>query len=148
MPPGVRVDPYLDFRFLVEIEGVIAAGFAEVSGLEIEVETEDYEEGGRNDFIHTKPGRASYANLELQKGLTESRELVGWISDVAAGRIERKNVFVFLQDSRGQPKWGWQCKQAYPVRYAGPDLQADQGEVAMETLELTHQGLTPMELAG
>lgn len=148
MPPGVRVDPYLDFRFAVQIEGIIVAGFSEVSGLEVEVATEEYEEGGRNDYTHEKPGRASYSHLELRKGLTHSRELVNWVRDVAAGRIQRKNVYVFLLGSEGIPEWGWQCREAYPVRYAGPELQADQGEVAMETLELAHRGVSPMELGG
>jgi phage tail-like protein len=148
MPPGVRVDPYLDFRFYVEIEGIIVGGFSEVSGLEVEVATVEYEEGGRNDFTHEKPGRTSHSRVELRRGMTDSRSLMDWIRAVAAGRVERKNVFVYLLDSEGAPARGWQCTEAYPVRYAGPDLQADQGAVAVETVELTHRGLAPMELGG
>lgn len=148
MGTGTRVDPYPDFRFQVEIDSLIVAGFAEVSGLEIEIATEEYEEGGRTGYTHQLPGRTSHPNLELRRGVTDSRSLIEWIQAVAAGRIERKNVHVFLLDSSGLPKWGLQCKEAYPVRYAGPDLQADQAEVAMETLELAHRGLSSMELTG
>lgn len=146
MPPGVRADPYLDFRFHVQIDAIVVAGFSEVSGLEIEVETEEYEEGGRNGFTYELPGRASHSHLELSKGLTRSRALVDWMQAVAAGVVERKNVSVFLLDTEGLPKWGWQCRAAYPVRYAAPDLQADGGDVAVESLELAHQGLTRMGL--
>ena len=148
MPPGVRVDPYLDFRFYVEIEGIIVAGFSDVSGLDIEVETEEYQEGGRNDYTHELPGRASHAHVELQTGLTDSRALIDWIRAVADGQIERKNVFIYLLDREGAAARGWQCEAAYPVRYAGPELQADQGGVAVETVELAHRGLSPMELGG
>lgn len=146
MPPGVRTDPYLDFRFHVQIDAIIVAGFSEVSGLEIEVGTEEYEEGGRNGFTYELPGRASHPHLELRKGLTQSRALVNWMRDVASGAVERKNVFVFLLDTNGLPKWGWQCRSAYPVRYSAPDLQADGGDVAVESLELAHQGLDPIGL--
>lgn len=146
MPPGVRVDPYLDFRFHVQIESVVVAGFSEVSGLEIEVGTEEYEEGGRNDYTHELPGRASHSHVELRKGLTVSRALIDWMRDVATGTVEHKNVFVFLLGTEGLPEWGWQCEGAYPVRYSAPDLQADGNEVAVETLELAHRGLTPMGL--
>lgn len=148
MPPGVRNDPYGDFRFHVQIDSVVVAGFSEVSGLDVEIGTEEYEEGGRNGFTHELPGRASHPNLELRRGLTDSRALIGWVGDVAAGRIERRNVQVFLLDSRGLPKWGWECREAYPVGYAGPEFRADQGEVAMERLELTHRGLSTMGLGG
>ncbi len=148
MPPGVRVDPFLDFRFYVEIEGIVVAGFSEVSGLDVEVGTVEYEEGGRNGFTHEKPDRTSYSHLELRKGLTDSRELIDWMESVAAGRIERKNVFVFLLDAQGLPRWGWQCEGAYPVGYSAPDLQADQGAVAVETLELAHRGVSTMEVGG
>lgn len=148
MPPGVRADPYLDFRFQVEIDGIVVAGFSEVSGLEVEVATEEYEEGGRNDRVRELPGQVSHPHLELRKGLTQSRELIGWMQDVRAGRIERKNVFVFLLDTEGFPEWGWQFEGAYPVGYSGPELRADQGEVAVETIELAHKGFSRMDIGG
>jgi len=148
MPPGERADPYLDFRFQVEIDGIVVAGFSEVSGLEIEVATEEYEEGGRNDRVRELPGQVSHPHLELRKGLTESRVLIDWMQDVRTGLIERKTVFVFLLDTEGLPQWGWQFEGAYPVRYSGPELRADRGDVAVETLELAHQGLSPMDIGG
>lgn len=146
MAPGSRNDPYPGFRFYVQIDSLVVAGFSDVSGLEMEVETESYGEGGRNDYTHEFPGRATYPNLELRRGLTDSTTLVDWMRAVVDGRIERRNVHVFLHDAEGQPRWGWQCREAYPVRYAGPDLQADQSTVAMEALELSHNGLSRMDV--
>lgn len=146
MSSGTRTDPYLDCRFAVEIESLIVAGFSDVSGLEVEIETEEYEEGGRTNYTHEFPGQTSHPNLELRRGLTDSHTFINWVQDVTEGRIERKTVYIFLLDTQGESKVGWECAEAYPVRYAGPELQADQGAVAMETVELTHKGLSEMEL--
>ena len=144
MPPR-RPNPYLDFRFQVDIDYMRVAGFSEVAGLTAEVETEEYEEGGVNDYTHTLPKRISSPNLELKRGLTDSQELWGWYEAVAAGRIQRRNVRILLLDETGEQTWGWECKDAYPVRWAGPEFRAGEGSVAVETLELAHNGLSQME---
>lgn len=142
---SARTDPYLDFRFHVEIDAVIVGGFTEVTGLEVELETEEYEEGGVNTHTHTLPKRAGYPNLTLRRGLTDATTLWEWLEATVAGRIERKNVRILLLDPAGAETWGWECHDAYPVRWAGPELQADQATVAIESLELAHTGLTTME---
>lgn len=136
-----RTDPYLDYRYQVEVDSLLVAGFAEVSGLEREVDTEPYEEGGVNHFTHDLPTRVSTSNLTLERGLTDSVELWNWIEGVARGTVERRNVRVFLQDATGEEVWGWEAQDAYPVNWSGPDLAADGGAVAMESLELAHRGL-------
>ena len=139
---GGRRDPYLNYNFAVEIEGLVAGGFSEVSGLQTEIEVQEYREGGVNEFIHKRAGPAKYpSNLILKKGITDVRALWDWYWDVAQGTIERKNVSVLLLDSTGQEKLRWNFEQAYPVKWVGPDLKATSSEVAVEEVELAHCGL-------
>lgn len=142
MSTGERRDPYLDFRFLVEMDSLVVAGFTEVSGLEVEMETEEYQEGGVNTHAHKLPDRFGYPNLVLRRGLTDSQLLWRWIQAGVDGRVERRNGTVFLLDSTGDVSWGWGFRDAYPVKWTGPELQADRGAVAVESLELVHNGIS------
>jgi phage tail-like protein len=143
MAVGDRVDPYLSFHFLVEIEGLVIGGFNEVTGLTVEVEIEEYREGGLNAYIHKLAGPTRYPNnLVLKHGLTDSDTLWNWHQDVASGNIQRKNGSIILLDSAGEEQWRWNFADAYPVRWVGPDLRAGSAEVAIETLELVHRGLS------
>jgi phage tail-like protein len=147
---SARTDPYLGYRFLVEIDSLIVAGFSEVTGLEMQLQTEDYQEGGVNTYTHKLPTRFEYPNLSLRRGITDSTVLWDWVQDVSSGlglapAIERRNVRIVLLDAQGAESWGWECRDAYPVRWAGPELRADQGAVAVESLELVHRGLSRLE---
>ena len=96
--PYARVDPYLGFNFVVEIKGIQVAGFSEVSGLQVEIEVQDYREGGLNTYIHRLPGPARYPNnLVLKRGLANDL-LWLWHQDVVNGLIERKNGSIILID--------------------------------------------------
>jgi phage tail-like protein len=143
MALGQRSDPYLSFNFLVEIEGMLVGGFTEVTGLQVEVEVEDYREGGLNTYIHKLAGPARYpSNLVFKHGLTDATVLWDWHQEVVQGNIRRKNGSIVLLDSAGEEKWRWNFAEAYPVRWSGPDLRASTAEVTVETLELVHRGLT------
>jgi phage tail-like protein len=143
MAVGDRVDPYLSFHFLVEIEGLVIGGFNEVTGLTVEVEIEEYREGGLNAYVHKLAGPARYPNnLVLKRGLTDSDALWNWHQDVVRGNIQRRNGSIILLDSAGEEQWRWNFVDAYPVRWVGPDLRASSAEVAIETLELVHRGLS------
>jgi phage tail-like protein len=143
MAVGDRVDPYLSFHFLVEIEGLVIGGFNEVTGLTVEVEIEEYREGGLNAYVHKLAGPTRYPNnLVLKHGLTDSDTLWNWHQDVASGNIRRRNGSIILLDSAGEEQWRWNFVDAYPVRWVGPDLRAGSAEVAIETLELVHRGLS------
>jgi phage tail-like protein len=143
MAVGDRVDPYLSFHFLVEIEGLVIGGFNEVTGLTVEVEIEEYREGGLNAYVHKLAGPARYpSNLVLKHGLTDSDVLWNWHQDVVSGNIQRRNGSIILLDSAGEEQWRWNFVDAYPVRWVGPDLRAGSAEVAIETLELVHRGLS------
>ncbi|MBU7005777.1 phage tail protein [Phosphitispora fastidiosa] len=142
MATGIRKDPYANFSFLVEIGGLIAGGFSEVSGLQAETETEEYREGGVNEYVHKLPKITKHTNLTLKRGITDSDVFWKWHRDVISGKIERKNGSVILLDAAGNEKWRWNFSQAYPVKWNGPELKAESNTIAVETIELTHHGLT------
>ncbi|MCK4731650.1 MAG: phage tail protein [Methanophagales archaeon] len=141
MPVAERKDPYLSFRFLVEIQGLIVGGFSEVSGLQAETETEDIQEGGVNDYVHKLPKITKYPNITLKRGITDSDALWKWHQDVVNGIIKRKNGFIILLDGEGNEKWRWSFERAYPVKWTGPELRADGNTVAVESIELAHNGI-------
>lgn len=138
---GDRNDPYLGFQFQVEIDGLITAGFSEVSGLAVETETEEYKEGGFNDYVHILPKGSKYRNLVLKRGITDSDVLWNWHQDVVNGKIERKSGRIILYDNKGNEKWYWTFEDAFPVKWTGPDFKADSGAAAVEALELAHHGI-------
>ncbi|HEY9617777.1 MAG TPA: phage tail protein [Microcoleaceae cyanobacterium] len=138
---GQRIDPYLAFNFKVEIRGLVVAGFSDVTGLQAETETEDYREGGLNTFVHKLAKLTKYPNLVLKRGLTDSDTLWQWHQQVVSGKIQRQNGSVILLDTTGTEKWRWNFSQAYPVKWTGPDFKADGNSVAIESLELAHNGI-------
>ncbi len=138
----MRTDPYLAFRYQLTIGGVPVGGFSEVSGLQIEIEVEDYREGGRNDYVHRLPGPAKYPqNLVLKWGLTDDDFLWWWHELAVAGQIVRLSGAIFMVNGDGLAPWHWDFIDAYPVRWIGPPLRAGSAELAIETLELVHNGL-------
>ena len=140
--PGVRNDPYQVFNFFVEIEGVIAGGFSECSGLQIETEYHDYAEGGLNDYVHRFRGRTKYPPLLLKHGLTMIDGLWRWHQDVVSGKVERKNGTIYLLNRKRIPVLWWNFKKAFPTKWTGPDLRANSSDIAIESVELSHQGLS------
>lgn len=143
-------DPYKSYSFLVVIEGLIVAGFSEVSGLQAEIEVEEIREGSVNDYVHKLPKVTKYPNLSLKRGITDSDNLWDWHHSAVKGKIEKKNVFLILnareqierlQQDPLSKLWGWVFFDAYPVKWVGPDLKADSSTVAIETLELAHNGM-------
>ncbi|OGO14515.1 MAG: phage tail protein [Chloroflexi bacterium RBG_16_48_7] len=137
-----RVDPYVTCQFHIEIDGIAEAIFKECSGLEYETEVLSFEEGGVNDRVHKLPGRTKYSNLTLKKGMTQSPELWDWYSKVVKGKIERKNMSVVLYETmKGEVK-RWNFESAYPIKWSGPTLKADESAISIETLEIVHEGMT------
>lgn len=138
-----KPDPSLAFRFLVEIDGLSVGGFSEVTGLQIETMVETYREGGFNDYEHKLAGPTRYpSNLVLKHGLTNDETLWNWHQAVTRGVIHRKNGSIILLDISGEEYQRWNFTEAYPVKWTGPDLRAGANEVAIETLELVHHGLS------
>lgn len=139
---GVRLDPYGAYNFLVEIEGIIAGGFTAVSGMDITTEVESIREGGVNDHVHKLPKWTTQTDIVLTKGQTDLDLLWNWYADVIAGKVERKNGSIYLLDDQKLPAMWWDFIEAYPIKWSGPRLDADKSLVAVESLTLTHHGLT------
>jgi phage tail-like protein len=144
---GVRADPYHGFNFLVEIEGILAGGFSECSGLQVETEVFDYREGGVNEYVHRFAGATKYPPLILKHGLTPIDGLWGWHQEVVEGQITRRNGTIYLLNKQHVPVMWWDFKQAFPVKWTGPELRADSSSVALESVELSHRGLSRPRLA-
>jgi len=144
---GARLDPYGAYRFLVEIEGIIAGGFSELSGLDVTTEVESIREGGVNDYVHRLPKWTTQSDLVLKKGQTDLDLLWNWYANVVAGKIERKNGSIYLLDAQGIPAMWWDFLLAFPVKWSGPTLNASSGLIAFETLTLTHHGLSKSALS-
>ena len=138
---AVAVDSHPNCRFYVEIDGMAQAVFTEVSGLQLEMEVMEYQEGGVNDFVHRLPGRTKSSNLTLKRGMTSSNEFFNWYAELAAGKITPKNVSVVMYDVKGNELARWNLIKAYPVKWIGPQFNAHDAAAAVETLELAHERL-------
>ena len=136
----VRVDPYKNFNFVVEIDGLTVAGFSECSGLSSEVDVIEYREG-RDGSVRKLPGLARFGDVTLKRGITKSNELQSWHRNILNGVPDRKDVVVILLDDEKNPVVVWRLSHAFPRKWEGPDLRADGNEVAIETLELCCEGL-------
>ncbi len=141
-PLGIRSDPYQAFNFLVEIEGLLTGGFSECTGLQVETETFEYREGGQNDYLHHFAGPTKYPSMILKHGITQIDGLWNWHQDVTQGAIKRKNGTIYLLDNLHVPAMYWNFKEAFPVKYTGPEFRADSAAVAFESIELVHRGLS------
>ena len=140
----MTIDGYGNCRFYVEIGGRTQAVFTEISGLQVEMTTTDYEEGGNNGFVHRLPGRSKVGNLTLKRGLTSTNEFFKWYLDILRGKIEARNLTVLMYGPEGEKELlRWDFRNAYPVKWVGPQFVADGKVAAVETLELAHDGLVP-----
>lgn len=136
-----RIDPYFGFRFRIEIAGITEGGFSEVSGLQATTQVEEFRAGGINEFVFKLPKETKFENLVLKKGLADAEVLWKWHRDVVIGKVERKTVnIVMLKNNLDEIAHLWSFKEAYPIKWSGPDLKADGNTIAFETLELAHHG--------
>jgi hypothetical protein len=200
-----RTDPYRRHRFVVDVDGLASAGFAEVDGLAVtagvfddpddvpddpptddrgrrrhggifgaiadavetaadsaaEAASDAVERANWIDPDHwpsivnwTEPGssnppprqrRAEFPLLTLRRGVTDSQALETWAAEWIAGSSDERGITIVLLDGEGREARGWQCRGAIPVRWSGPTLRADREGVAMESLEVAHAGITPLE---
>jgi len=141
MALGNRGDPYLNFNFLVELDGITQAGFTDCSGFGSTTEPVEMNEGGFNSASHKFVGRTKQNNLTLKWGLTDSRELYNWYRDVVNGKIQRKNGSIIVLDLEGQEKVRWNFREGWPTKWDGPDFTAKGNDVVIETLEIAHEGI-------
>jgi phage tail-like protein len=137
-----RRDPYKNFRFVVVIGPDTIGGFASLSGLGAEASVIEYREGA-DPLSSTRklPGRVEYPNVTLRRGLTADRFLWDWWRLVVSGSAQRRDVGIILLDDEGNEVLRWSLREAWPVKWELSELDAAKNEVAIETLELAHEGL-------
>jgi phage tail-like protein len=132
-----RVDPYKGFRFRVEIDGIQQAGFMECSAVGSHVEVIEYREGGEPASVRKLPGKASYPDLTLKWGTTDSHELYDWHLAAVRGAVSRKTGSVVQLDDTGQEKMRWHFYMAWPSKWDGPTFSAKGNDVSIQTLTLS-----------
>jgi phage tail-like protein len=135
-----RNDPLRDFRFHVEIDGE-EFHFNEITGGDITVEPIEYREGSEQTFVRKLPGLTKYGNVTFKRGLSASTLLYDWMREIVDGSITRKSVRISVLGEGGDPLVHFRIDEAWPCKYAATDLNAQGNEVAIETLELCHEGL-------
>lgn len=135
------IDPFGGYNFLVEIDGIARAAFQQVSGFDSTVDIVEHREGGENTTVRKLPAMTRYSNLQLRWGITDDLQLYDWHRKAVRGELERKNGSIVLLDRRGQEVARWNFVRAWPSKYDGPDLNAETSDVAIETLELAHEGV-------
>jgi phage tail-like protein len=139
---GQRVDPYGNFNFLVEIDGITRAAFHEVSGFDSTIDVIEHREGGDNTTVRKLPGMTKHSNIVLKWGLADDADLYNWHRDAVNGKVQRRNGSIVLLDRQGQERMRWNFVNAWPSKWDGPDFNAEGNDIAIETLELAHEGVT------
>lgn len=135
-----RVDPYKNFNFVIEVDGLPQAGFSECSGLSTEVNVVEYREGG--DFVTRKlPGLAKIGDITLKRGVTASADLQLWMKNILNGVKDRRDVIIKLLDDDRTEVVRWKFFNAFPRKWEGPTLNAKGNEVAIESLVLAGERL-------
>ncbi len=156
---GLRADPLQGFNFLVSlvdvtstadllksaalsaVTDVVLGGFSECSGLEMSLTMADYDEGGNNGGALRFPSRVKWGNITLKKGLGASTALWNWHYGFVTGTGTRRNGVITLMDSQHVPSAIWYFKKGLPVKYSGPIMNATTNAVAVESIEIAHEGI-------
>jgi phage tail-like protein len=156
MADELRIDPLSTFNFYItlldssNVAGTLitaalnyfVAGFSECSGIDASIEVIDFKEGGVNDHVHKFATRTSFSNLTLKHGVIFlSDDLWTWHNDWVQGNGKRKDGLIVLLDESRSPAKVWKFKRGIPSKWVGPSLNATQSNVAIESLEIAHEGL-------
>lgn len=136
-----RVDPYAQYNFLVEIDGVTRAGFTEVGGLTTEQDAIDYRDGNETATVRKLPGLRKYSNITLKRGFTQDKELWQWRKTTIDGLTERRSGSIVLLDEARNEVLRWNFREGWIIKWEGPALKATANETAIESLEIVHEGL-------
>jgi phage tail-like protein len=131
-------DPFPAFSFEIRIDRLAVGGFSECTGLQLETEFQDYPEGGQNSFLHKFPTRTKQSNITLKRGIVD-RSMWDWYWDLTQGKVERRDISIIVLDPAQAKQVVWSLNKALPCKWVGPDLNATQNTVALETLELCYQ---------
>ena len=142
---ATRKDPYAQFNFLVQIDGVTQAGFSEVSGLTTDTNVIEYREGadviGGVNTVRKLVGLVKYTNIVCKRGYTTDTALWTWRKTVLDGKTQRQHGSIILFDEGRNKVMSWSFSNGWAAKWEGPALNAKTSEVAIETLEIVHEGL-------
>ena len=135
--------PLPKFYFEVKFDDEAPMPFQEVSGLDVESQSIDYRAGNSEVFSTVKmPGLRRSGTVTLKKGaVSKDRRFWDWYSEIKMNTIRFKAVTISLLDEAGNPTMVWRLRNAFPTKITGTDLKADGNEVAIETIELAHEGI-------
>jgi phage tail-like protein len=134
-------DPFVNFNFRVEIDGITRAAFHEASGFDSTVDVIEHREGGQNTTTYKVPGLTKHGNITLKWGVTDEKSLDEWHQQVVDGDSVRKNGSIVVLNRRGEEIARWNFVRAWPTKYTLPSFNAEGNDIAIQTLELAHEGL-------
>ena len=143
MPTGERTDPFRGFNFRVEIDGLTVGSFSECSGLTADRDSVDYREGtDMRNTVRKLPALSKFTNITLKRGYTLNGELWAWYTNILNGVADRRNGSIVLLNEVREEAMRWNFENAWISKIEGPSFKASGNEVAMESVELIHEGLT------
>jgi phage tail-like protein len=163
---GVRVDPVTSHNFLISlidtsstlalaksaamsaVNDIAVGGFNECSGIEMTLELDDYEEGGRNGEVLRFPKKVKWSNITLKRGVGAFNVLWDWFYGFVEGKGHRYDGTIVLQNEMHIPNNIWLFRRGLPVKYSGPTLNAAQSNVAIESIEIAHEGIYQLPYVG
>lgn len=134
--------PHGKFRYKIEVQGLELGGFSEVSGFDASIDVIEYREGDKVQTPMKIPGLKKYGNITLKQGVADKDALYKWMATGFEKDVDRKTVTITLLDINGEPAASWQVINAWPTKYTAPDFNATSSEIAVEMLELAHEGMT------
>lgn len=141
MPPGNRIDPFGQFNFIIEIDGLTRGGFTEVSGLTSSQEVIDYREGSDPTVLRKLPALTTFENIVLKRGFTADAELWLWRKTTLDGATERRSGSIVLLDEARAEALRFNFREGWICKWEGPQLNSTTNEVAVEAIEICHEGL-------
>ncbi len=147
MPNNDLKDPYRNFRFRLEIDGIDQAGFREVTVPDSTQDVVEYREGHEPPTPRKLSGLVKYGNVSLKWGMTNSLDVYNWRKAVEENGAEdnRKNIAIILINEKGDDVGRWNFRRAWPTKYDAPDLNATGNDIAIENLEIVHEGMERVE---
>ena len=141
MATGDRVDPYAQYNFLVEIDGLTRGGFTECSGLNAEQDVIEYREGSETATVRKPPGLRKYGNITLKRGFTADDELWLWRRTTINGVTERRDGSIVLLNEAREPALRFNFRNGWISKWEGPTLNSTSNEVAIESIEIVVEDL-------
>jgi len=148
MPPVFRNDPYPAYNFEVIVTGIsddgasVRGSFSEVSGLDAGIVPIEYRTGSEPNRVRKLPGLSKFSNIVLKRGIIGDLAFWNWLVHAMQGNVQRTTVTIVLLDESRNPVMRWNFVRAWPCKWIGPVLNAKSNEIAIETLEICHEGIS------